>query len=212
MSDRARLAQGLGQLGIEAGEGAMDRLVAYREEVFRWNRAYNLVGRAEQGVFIERHLLDCASVLPLVEGRFLLDVGSGAGLPGLVLAILRPSLECTLIDSARKKVRFLRHAARELGLGNVNAVHGRVESWRESPLPQTIVSRAFASVLDFAGCVRHLVTPGTRLVAMKGRQPGRELSGLPGWIHVTELRALKVPGLDAERHAVVFNADPETGE
>ncbi|NNL96329.1 MAG: 16S rRNA (guanine(527)-N(7))-methyltransferase RsmG [Xanthomonadales bacterium] len=204
MSDAGALRAGLCDLDIEPGERALEKLLAYLELVRRWSRAYNLVSPGDLEQFIPRHLLDCAAVAPFVPGGTLIDAGSGAGLPGVPLAILRPELRCTLLDSVGKKVRFLRHVQRTLGLDNVTPVHHRLEQWAPEPPPDTIISRAFKSLLDFGTAVRHLVAPETRLLAMKGRYPEAEITALPEWLKVLEVKKIDVPQLQAERHLVIM--------
>ena len=173
-----------------------------------WGRSYNLVAPGEFDQLVSRHLLDSLSIHRWVGDGPLLDVGTGAGFPGLPLAILRPERPTVLIDSAGKKVRFLRHVIRELGLRQVEAVHGRVESFSPRLQFSTIVSRAFSTLGDFAVVTRHLAGPETRLIAMKGQVRDRELADLPAWAHVEAVERLDVPGLTAERHQVTLTLDP----
>jgi len=204
MSETGDLRAGLLELGLAVDEQSLELLSSYTDLVRRWSSAYNLVSPGDLGQFIPRHLLDCASIVPFAGEGSLLDAGSGAGLPGVPLAILRPALRCTLLDSAGKKVRFLGHVKRTLGLDNIDPVHARLEQWTPEAPPDTIVSRAFKSLLDFGTAVRHLVAPETRLLAMKGRLPEKEISVLPGWLEVLDIRNITVPQLQAERHLVIM--------
>lgn len=195
----AALDRGLAQLGLPAGLAAP--LLAYLDELVRWNAAYNLTAVRDPQQMVTRHLLDSLAVLPYVRGR-LLDVGAGAGLPGLVLALARPELEARLIDSNGKKARFMRHAVRQLGLRNVEVLEGRVEALPDSP-HDVIVSRAFAALGDFCRLTRHLLAPGGQWLAMKGKLETQELAGLPADITIRETHRLTVPGLQEDRHLVI---------
>jgi 16S rRNA (guanine527-N7)-methyltransferase len=202
------LQDGLGQLaGADLAAGQQAKLLAYLDLLQRWSRAYNLTAIRDPAEMISRHLLDSLSVLPWIRGPQLLDAGTGAGLPGVPLAIARPDLAVTLLDSTGKKVRFLNHVARELRLENVYPVQARLESYAPEGAFDTIVSRAFSSLAAFAGAARHLA--GTaRLLAMKGRYPSDELGGLPAWVRVESVEKLTVPGLQEDRHLVIMSVIP----
>lgn len=207
---RATLLDGLGRLGLEAGPDRADRLLAYLELLERWNRTYNLTAVPPGPAGVVRHLLDSLAVAPLLTGQRFLDVGSGAGLPGLPLAMWFPDRAWTLLDASSKRVRFLRHAAPRLGLGNVECVHARVEDYEAAVAFDTVLSRAFSTLGDFAARAGRHLGPDGRLAAMKGRLPEDELEDLPpGW-RITGLHRLTVPGLDAERHLVFIS--PAAGE
>jgi 16S rRNA (guanine527-N7)-methyltransferase len=208
--EREALLRGLRSLDLAVGAEAVEKLLAYAGLVRKWSRSYNLVASGDLGLLIGRHLLDSLSIQPHIGAGPLLDAGSGAGFPGLPLAIVNPGLEATLLDSAGKKVRFLRHVIRNLGLGNVEAVHSRIEAFpREAPY-RAIVSRAFCSLADFAARARHLAGPQTRLLAMKGRRPASELGELPDWVSVQAVERIEVPDLHAERHLVIMCVSPES--
>ena len=149
-----------------------------------------------------RHLLDSLSVAPYIRGPRVLDVGSGAGLPGIVLAILRPDWQVTTLDSNGKKARFMRHAARALKLTNVEVAEARAEAYQAAPF-DCIVSRAFSSLADFFDKTAHLLAPGGVWVAMKGKLDGREQAEVPAAYQIRETHRLHVPGLDEDRHAVI---------
>ena len=206
--DRDTLDAGLRALNLQASEVTRDAWLRHIDLLRQWGRTYNLVAPGEFDHLVTRHLLDSLSIHGLVGDGPLLDVGTGAGFPGLPLAILRPERPTVLIDSAGKKVRFLRHAIRELGLEQVEAVHGRVESFSPRVQFSTIVSRAFSALGDFAVLTRHLVGPDTRLIAMKGQLRDQELADLPSWAHVEAVERLEVPGQLAERHQVTLTLEP----
>ena len=142
---------------------------------------------------------------PWLQPGSLLDVSTGAGLPGLPLAIIKPEMEVTLIDSAGKKIRFIRHVGRTLALANIHPLHQRVEELPGGTSYANITSRAFASLRDFAEAVRSCAGPSTRLLAMKGAYPENELEELPAWVNVQSVEALTVPYLHAERHLVLMS-------
>jgi 16S rRNA (guanine527-N7)-methyltransferase len=202
------LRAGVAQLpGADIGAGQQAKLLAYIDLLARWNRSYNLTAIRDPAEMISRHLLDSLSVLPWISGLRLLDAGTGAGLPGVPLAITRPHMRIILLDSTGKKVRFLNHVARELQLENVSPVQERLESYRPEAAFDVIISRAFATLTAFAGAARHLA--GTaRLLAMKGRYPADELDTLPDWVRVESVEKLGVPGLQEDRHLVIMSVIP----
>ena len=183
----------------------LEKLLAYLRLLQQWNSAYNLTAIREPVEMVTRHLLDSLSILPWVQHGPVLDAGTGAGLPGVPLAILRPELEFTLLDSAGKKIRFLRQLRRELQLDNIQPLQARLEEHQPAQSYRTIISRAFASLRDFAGASRQLMTPETRLLAMKGRYPEDEIADLPGWLRVDSVEELAVPGLQEQRHLVIMS-------
>jgi len=202
------LRAGLGQLpGMDLETLQVSRLLDYLELLQRWNRTYNLTAIRDPAEMITRHLLDSLSVMPWIRGPRMLDAGTGAGLPGVPLAIARPELAITLLDSAGKKVRFLNHVARELHLENVHPVQARLESYEPEGAFETIVSRAFSSLAAFAGAARHLARTA-RLLAMKGRYPAEELGDLQAWVRVESVEKLTVPGLQEDRHLVIMSVIP----
>lgn len=199
-----RLAAGLSDLGLPAGAGDIDRLNAYLDMLTRWNRRYRLTARATRNELVVRHVLDSAAVLPFLPSGPKLDAGSGAGLPGLVLALLRPRSAWVLLDSAARKVAFLRHACSELGLANVRVVRERLEGYRPADPPGAIVARALAPLPKLVRLADHLVRRGSVLVAMLGRRPSRrQLLVLPT-VECRSCDPVRVPGLDAQRHVAVF--------
>ncbi|MDB5986382.1 MAG: rsmG [Nevskia sp.] len=193
----------LQQLGL-----APDRLAplqAYLAELAKWNRAYNLTAIRDPAEMVTRHVLDSLAVLPHLPGSSLrlLDVGSGGGMPGLVLAIVRPQWQVTVLDGNGKKARFLRHAVRALGLGNVEVAEARVEDW-QAPQPfDCIISRAFAALAEFVALSEHLLAADGRWLAMKGKVAPAELAALPAGRAIEAIHPLEVPGLAEARSLVV---------
>lgn len=199
----ARLDQGLAELEVHPDSRQRERLLALLGLLHKWNRAYNLTAVRSIDEMVTKHLLDSAAVLPAVHGPRLLDVGAGPGLPGLVLAILAPHLEVTLLDSNGKKVRFQRQAVLELGLTNVVPVQARVEAHTERPFDQ-IISRAFASLEDFVELSAALLADDGQWLAMKGRFPEDELQRLPAGIELVARQTLQVPGEPGQRHLLTL--------
>lgn len=197
------LHRGLVSLGVPSGEQELAKLTTYLAGLERWNRAYNLTARAVPGEAVRLHVLDSATALDFLRGE-VLDVGTGAGLPGLVLAILDPGRSFTLLDSAGKKLRFVRQMVVELGLDNVGIVHERAEGWKPRGLFDTVICRAYSSLGAFAETAGHLVAAGGQLLAMKGRQPEDELHELSAGWRAVRVDRVRVPGLDAERRIVVL--------
>ena len=196
---RRLLAPGLRALGLMLPEGGEAALIRYLELLARWNQAYNLTAVREPAEMVSKHVLDSLAILPFVAGPTVADVGTGAGLPGIPLAVARPDLRFTLVDSNGKKTRFVTQAVAELRLANVTVIQARAEDWTPPALFDQVVSRAFASLADFAKLAGGLAAPGGRLLAMKGTEPKDELAAIPAGFRVLQVHPLKVPGLDAER-------------
>ncbi|PID34111.1 MAG: 16S rRNA (guanine(527)-N(7))-methyltransferase RsmG [Thiotrichales bacterium] len=192
--------QGSGILGVDLTRHQQEQLQQYLQLLQRWNKVYNLTAVRDPKQMLPLHLWDSLSVARLVQGDSCLDVGSGAGLPGIPLAVLYPERQFTLLDTNGKKTRFIQQAVLELGLKNVQVVQQRVEQWRSDSKFAAIISRAFASLADFVTVsAAHLQDNGV-LYAMKGRYPDSEIAELPkGWV-LARSHVLDVPGLDAERH------------
>jgi 16S rRNA (guanine527-N7)-methyltransferase len=206
MSDRdplrQRLGAGLAALQLEFSSEVVERLLDYLGLLQRWNATYNLSAIRDPGEMVTRHLLDSLAIVPYVGGATLADLGTGAGLPGIPLAIVAPERAVALVDSNGKKTRFLRAAVRELGLANVRVVESRVEA--VDGRFDCITARAFASLADMLAWGGHLLAPGGRWLALKGRFPRDELDALPTGFTVEAVEPLAVPGLDAERHVVII--------
>ena len=198
------LAAGLTALGIALPEAAQLKLLAFRDLLLKWNRTYNLTALRDPQQVISHHLLDALAILPHVGAGPLLDVGSGGGLPGIPLAIARPDLSVTLVDTVQKKATFLQQAAIELELKSVAVHHARVEEMRGQYAQ--ISSRAFAELARFISLTHHLLAPGGRWLAMKGARPDDEIKALPAGSEVAAIIPLAVPGLDAERHLIILKA------
>ena len=199
-SPESRLRAGVQQLSLSLPEGAMDKLLAYLALLVKWNGAYNLTAIRDPDQMVIKHLLDSLSIVPHVQGRSLIDVGTGAGLPGLVLAIVKPELDVTLLDSNGKKVRFLRQVIADLKIGNANAVQMRVEEF-DRPF-DLVSSRAFATLADMVNGSRQLLADNGEFLAMKGVHPTEEIAALPEGFSVRDVVPLTVPFLDEERHLV----------
>ena len=205
MSLAEQLAAGITALGLALPENAQPKLLAYLALMAKWNRTYNLTAVRIEQEMVTHHLLDSLAVLPFLGAAVrLADVGSGAGLPGLPLAIARPQLEVTSIEANQKKSAFQQQAKIELGLANV-AIHcGRVETLKPAAPFDAAISRAFSDLAQFVGLAGHLVRDGGCLLAMKGVLPAAELAALPpGW-RMTGAHPLAVPGLAAQRHLIVL--------
>ena len=206
MNLSAQLHTGLTELGLDLDQVARDRLLAYLGLLDKWNRVYNLTAIHEPERMLSHHLLDSLAVLPHVDADRLLDVGSGGGLPGIPLAVARPALQVTLLESSHKKVAFLRQAAIELALANVKVVQARAQDYRPThPFPR-IISRALSDLAEFVRLTDHLLAEGGQWLAMKGVHPDEELAQLKGARVVRAIR-LRVPMLAAERHLLVLERD-----
>jgi 16S rRNA (guanine527-N7)-methyltransferase len=206
MSGAHTLERAAAALQVEIADEQVAALERYLDLLEKWNRVYNLTAIRERGRMVTHHVLDSLSILPYVRGPNVLDVGSGAGLPGIPIAIARPALRVTLLEANQKKSAFLTQAVGELRLANVTVVTERVESWRTEARFDTIVSRAFAELGEFVAAAGRLLTPHGVIAAMKGVHPFEEIERLPQGFRVLEVVRLAVPGLDAERHLVRVGA------
>ncbi|WGL15369.1 16S rRNA (guanine(527)-N(7))-methyltransferase RsmG [Microbulbifer bruguierae] len=209
---RSRLNQAAEQLNLDLTEEQQDKLLDYLDLFARWNSAYNLSAVRNPAEMLERHIIDSLSVVNLCgtsaeDQSPLIDVGSGGGLPGIPLAIVHPERPISLLDSNGKKSRFQFQVASQLKLANINVVNQRVEAYKPETPYAGVVSRAFASLQDMVSGSEHLLAPGGRFYAMKGKIPEDELSALPKGIKVVELHTLQVPGCDAERHLIVLSRE-----
>lgn len=206
MSLAEELQRGITQLGIALDAEVQGKLLDYLALLYKWNKVYNLTAIRDPQQMVSNHLLDSLAVMPhLWAGRWL-DVGCGAGLPGLVLAVAQPGWQFTLLDSNSKKTSFVQQAVIELGLRNVSVHCARVEEWQTVERFDGIISRAFSELGEFLRCTRHLVAPQGRWVAMKGA-PQQELAGVPDGCGVECVIPLQVPGLLAARSLVIATCD-----
>ena len=201
---QANLTRGIEQLGVEVAPEIQHKLLLFLALLQKWNKIYNLTAIRDPQQMVSHHLLDSLAVLPYLESGRLLDVGCGAGLPGLVLALARPQASVTLIDSNSKKTSFVQQALIELDIQNVSVHCVRVEEWQPPEKFDVIISRAFAETGQFIQCSRHLLHKQGHWVAMK-RKPDAELERLPPGIKVERLIELHVPGIDAARCLVILN-------
>jgi 16S rRNA (guanine527-N7)-methyltransferase len=196
------LLSGARELGLELTEGQAARLLSHLDLLDDWNARMNLTAIRERGQQVTKHLLDSLSVRPFLRGERIADVGSGAGFPGIPLAIVEPGRRFTLIESVGKKCRFLEHVRDTLALPNVEVVQARGESYRPETRFETVIARAVGPLADLVRYAGPLLAGGGRLLAMKGRYPEAELAAkLNGW-KVVEVHRLAVPGLDEQRHLV----------
>jgi 16S rRNA (guanine527-N7)-methyltransferase len=199
-----RLIEQASAIGVVLDVAQARRLLRLLDELLHWNRSYNLTAITARASMISAHLLDSLAAQPELQGRLIADVGTGAGFPGLPLAVADPQRQFTLIDSVAKKIRFVTHAVRTLELGNVTAVHSRVETLLPGEPFDTVVARAYATLADLLGTVQSLCGAATRVVAFKGHYPHDELAELPrGW-RLEQVRKVQIPGLSAERHILSF--------
>jgi 16S rRNA (guanine527-N7)-methyltransferase len=208
----AALANGIDALSLSLSDAAIERLLDYLSLLVKWNAVYNLTAVREPAQMVTQHLLDSLSAVSAFSGaRNVLDVGAGGGLPGTVLAIwaaeAQPAMQIAMIDTVHKKTAFLTQVKVELGLDNVEIHTGRVEQWQAPHQFDVITSRAFADLADVVNWSGHLLADQGRFIALKGVAPSGEIAGLPSGWKVSEVRALQVPNLDAERHLVLIERE-----
>jgi 16S rRNA (guanine527-N7)-methyltransferase len=196
------LIEGAQKFGISLSEAQAGKLMRLLDELDGWNQRINLTAIRERSQQITKHLLDSLSVQPFLHGARICDVGTGAGFPGIPLAITNPERKFTLIDSTAKKLKFIDHVSQLLELTNIQTVHTRAESFRPDVRFDVVLSRAVGPVVQFVNWAGHLCVGGGRLLAMKGRYPHEELSKLPSGWKLAAVHRLEVPGLDEERHLV----------
>jgi len=208
----AQLADGARALSLQLSDAQLQKLIDYLGLMVKWNAVYNLTAVRDPAQMVVQHLLDSLAAVTAFDGaEYVLDVGAGGGLPGIVLAIwakeAQPALRLTMIDTVHKKTAFLTQVKAELGLSNVQVQTGRVEQWQAPQLFDVITSRAFAELNDFVTWSQHLLKEGGRFIALKGVAPNEEVARLPAGWQVTEVRALHVPSLNAERHLVFIERE-----
>jgi 16S rRNA (guanine527-N7)-methyltransferase len=200
----SELIDGAAALGVALESSQAQRLLRLLDELVLWNHSYNLTAITQRGAMIRAHLLDSLAALPELQGERIADVGTGAGFPGLPLALASPHRRFTLIDATAKKIRFVAHAARVLGISNVTALQARAETLSPDPPFDTVLARACAPLPQMLHWVAGLCGPDTRVLALKGRYPATELAGLPDGWRLLGARAVRIPGLDAERHILTL--------
>jgi 16S rRNA (guanine527-N7)-methyltransferase len=196
------LASGAKQIGFELEPGGAESLLRLVDELELGNAQFNLTAIRDRPGMLHKHVLDSLSLQPYLRGERVADVGTGAGFPGLALAIVNPRRRFTLIEATGKKARFVEQTAARIGAANVLVVHSRAESYRPLELFDTVVARALSSLADFVAYAGHLCAPGGRLLAMKGKRPDEEISALPRSFRPLAVHRLRVPGLTGERHLV----------
>jgi 16S rRNA (guanine527-N7)-methyltransferase len=202
----------LQKLQLELSDKQQQLLLEYTGLLHKWNRAYNLTAIRQPEAMIERHLLDSLSVVKHVQGQRIADVGTGPGLPGMVLAIVYPDKQFTLMDSNGKKTRFLQQAKQALELTNVDIYNGRVEAYPQQRCFDAVISRAFASLNDMLSWTATLAKPGGVYLAMKGQFPEQELAELPNGFELQRSHRLQVPDCEGERHLLVFEQTADAAE
>lgn len=199
-----QLDRGVAELGLALGAEVRSKLRAHLDLLDKWNRVHNLTSVRDTSRAVSVHLLDSLAVVPyLPEGR-LLDAGSGAGFPGIPVALAKPAAQVDLLDSNHKKCAFLRQAIAEIGVRNAKVVCERLESWRPARQYDCILSRALAELAEVIALGAHLLTPRGVIAAMKGVHPFEEIERIPPDFRVRQVHALTVPGLEADRHLVLI--------
>lgn len=207
---KAELASGLqslahaGVLPADEADRLLQPLLVYLRELTKWNRAYNLTAVRDPQAMVTRHLLDSLTAHPFLRGNRILDVGTGAGLPGIPLALANPDRQFVLLDSNGKKTRFVQHVVGALKLVNVEVIQARVEQWEVNDVFDTVISRAFSALHDFVSSSGRFAAKAGCLLAMKGKLPAGEIDALPADWDATRIEPIDVPGLDAERHFIVL--------
>ncbi|MEK9826364.1 MAG: 16S rRNA (guanine(527)-N(7))-methyltransferase RsmG [Methylotenera sp.] len=205
-----KLAAGLATMALQITQQQQQKLLEYVALIYKWNQVHNLTAVRDPLEMVTLHILDSLSILTYVDGKRLLDVGAGAGLPSIPLAICLPELQVTAIDAVQKKVSFMRQAKAQLGLNNFNVIHGRIEEQKvpSKDMPEKfelITSRAFSEIGLFVKLTKHLLAGGGLWLAMKGVIPQHEFD--KSGIKPADVKALKVAGLEAERHLIILNSD-----
>lgn len=199
---KARLLAGAQEMGVALDGAQAEAMLRLTAELREWNKRINLTAITGQTDMVDKHLLDSLSVQPHLHGRRVADIGTGAGFPGLPLAIVNPRRSFTLIEATGKKCLFVRHAVELLGIGNVEVIQARAESWKPKALFDCVIARALGKLADFVRVAGHLCARDGRMLAMKGRHPTAEMHALPAGWRVLALHDLSVPGLAAERCVV----------
>lgn len=202
-----QLQQGMALLPFETSAISASPLIDYIRLIAKWNQKHNLTAVSDPSGMVIKHLLDSLSLLPYLPPGSVLDAGTGAGLPGIPLALALPARKFVLVDASQKRVAFLKEVKRKLALNNVTAIHARLEQL-QGPQCEVIVSRAFSALDKMVGATRHLLAEEGCWLAMKGRYPDAEIEDLPEDIELFAVTKLDVPGLDAERHLITMKQKP----
>ncbi len=197
------LADGVAEIGIEVDDQHKRSMLGYLSLLKRWNRVYNLTTVNNDKDFVTRHLLDSLSVVPYLKGKKIIDIGTGAGLPGIPVALACPDLEVTLLDSNAKRCRFLRQVQAQLKLQNIKIVQQRAEKFHPDEKFDSLLSRAFSRLSSYIACSGHLLEDDGRLLAMKGQWPGEEPEKIAAGFRIENVIKLNVPGLAEQRHLVI---------
>ena len=211
--EREVLEAGVRELGIDASAAQIDALIRIVDELESANAQFNLTAIRDRPGMLSKHLLDSLSLQPFLRGSSVADIGTGAGFPGLPLAVVNPERRFALIEATGKKARFVAQTAERIAIDNVEVVNVRAERYRPPILFDTVVARALASLADFVAYAGHLCAPDGRLLAMKGKRPDEEIAHLPKSFRVLAVHSLHVPGLDGERHLVeISRAGPKSSK
>jgi 16S rRNA (guanine527-N7)-methyltransferase len=212
-SERELLETGARELEVELAAGQTEQLLRLVDELERANAQFNLTAIRDRPGMLTKHVLDSLSLQPYLRGERLADIGTGAGFPGLALAVVNPQRHVALIEATGKKARYVEQTAQAIGCGNVEVINSRAELYRPPALFDTVVARALSSLADFMAYAGHLLAPDGRMLAMKGKRPDEEISALPRGFRVLAVHRLRVPGLPDERHLVeIAAAQPRAGK
>ena len=196
------ITSGIAELNLDASQTQIDQTLDYLSLLQKWNQSFNLVSSRNNLEIVERHILDSLSVNEYIDGEYILDMGSGAGLPGLPLAIFNPEKKFILLDSNGKKTRFLQQVKTALNLQSIEIENSRVENYQTKHQIDMVVCRAFSSLVEIAKKAQHLLSRDCKILAMKGKFPGEEISELSEEVKVSNIVELKVPGINSERHLI----------
>jgi 16S rRNA (guanine527-N7)-methyltransferase len=202
-----KLAEGLAALELDLSDHVQHQLINFLHLLVKWNRAYNLTAVRQPEQMVTRHLLDSLVIGPYIQGPRILDVGTGAGLPGIPLALAYPNCQFTLLDSNGKKIRFVTQAVAELGLVNVDVVQSRVEAYQPASRFDTVTARAYSSIEELVKQTAHLLADGGQYLIMKGAYPVAEIEAMPAGYVLEAIHQLRVPKLESERHLLVVRAN-----
>jgi 16S rRNA (guanine527-N7)-methyltransferase len=201
-STREELQRGISSLSLDCNEEMLSSLLGYIELLKKWNSAYNLLGGNELASLVSRHILDSLSVAPHLEGNLIVDIGAGAGLPGIPLAILNPEKQFVLIDSNGKKTRFMFQAKIQLGLDNIAIENCRIEHYQSTQQIDMVMCRAFSTLADALTMLQPIFSDECKLLAMKGHYPEDEIARLPDGFELSKSIKLDVPGSESQRHLI----------